>query len=127
MNPPRQLTQEEASRVVDVSGVTVGAWESGRNEPPLLKLWKLAQFYGVDFRWLAIGEGAMWGASDPQTPRVIGAVPYEDGVDSADAIARRMESQRPPVRRVAEGQSGPATTRAGGGSAPPSRGKPKKR
>lgn len=127
MNPPRQLTQEEASRAVGVSGVTVGAWESGRNEPPLLKLWRLSDFYGVDFRWLAIGEGSIWGAPPAQLPRVSGYDPLEDGIDSARAIAERKERESPPVRRVAEGLPGPATGGGARRSAPPSRGKPKKR
>lgn len=126
MEPPRQITQEEAGRIVGVTGVTVGAWESGRNEPPLFKLRKLSELYGVHFEWLAIGTGTMWGAPAAKPPRYLGEDPLDDGVDSEAAIDAREAGQRPPGRAAEAGRPDRASGAGGRSSdAPPAATPPK--
>lgn len=43
----RGLTQEELGKSVGVSGVTIGYWESGRSEPLMGKVEKLAKALNV--------------------------------------------------------------------------------
>lgn len=57
--PIRSVTQVEIGRVLDVSGVTVGNWEAGKNDPGVPMLNRLAELYGVNDVWLMTGKGAM--------------------------------------------------------------------
>lgn len=41
------LSKDELAKSLDVSGVMVGYWESGRNEPRLSKLERIAEVLGV--------------------------------------------------------------------------------
>lgn len=59
LSPPRQITQAEVGRALDVSGVAVGTWEAGKKEPDLATIEKLATVLGVRAAWLAWGEEPM--------------------------------------------------------------------
>jgi transcriptional regulator with XRE-family HTH domain len=61
LDPPRSVSQMEAGRMLGVTGVTVGAWEAGRNDPGVSMLYRLADLYGVRRVWLLTGIGAMYG------------------------------------------------------------------
>lgn len=52
----RGLTQEGLAEKLDTRQSTVQGWEAGRG-PTIDGLVTLADFYGVDLRWLATGEG----------------------------------------------------------------------
>ena len=55
----RSLTQEGLARVLDVSLFTVTGWErlEGSDTLRVGSLFALADFFGVEARWLARGEG----------------------------------------------------------------------
>src|SRR5690606_33769706 len=44
----RKLTKEELGERVGVSGVTIGYWETGRNEPRMGKVQQIADVLNVD-------------------------------------------------------------------------------
>jgi transcriptional regulator with XRE-family HTH domain len=52
----RGLTQEELAAAVGLRQSTVAGWEAGKG-PTLAGLVRLSDFYGVDLRWLATGDG----------------------------------------------------------------------
>lgn len=131
----RRLTLEDlASRVATAQGLkvvyaptVVRRWLEGMTEPASIDTWyALATALRVSAGWLAFGEGTMWGAAAPATPRTIGEDPYEDGIESEAAVSSREAAPRPALR-VAEGRPGRATGGSGRSSAAPSRGKRPKR
>jgi transcriptional regulator with XRE-family HTH domain len=60
MDPPKSISQAHIGREFDVTGVTVGAWEAGKNDPGVPMLYRLADYYGVRRVWLLTGEGDMY-------------------------------------------------------------------
>lgn len=65
------VTQTELGRTLGVSGVTVGAWESGTSEPAnLAALERLADALGVSPSWLAFG-GESYPLAEPLPGRVL--------------------------------------------------------
>jgi transcriptional regulator with XRE-family HTH domain len=60
MDPPKVISQAHIGRLVDVTGVTIGAWEAGKNDPGTSMLHKLAEIYGVRLAWLASADGEMY-------------------------------------------------------------------
>ncbi|MFD1179666.1 helix-turn-helix domain-containing protein [Paenibacillus puldeungensis] len=52
----RELTKEELGERIGVSGVTVGYWESGRNEPRMGKVQQIANVLNVDLDDLLFNE-----------------------------------------------------------------------
>lgn len=61
LKPSRSVSQNEIGRLFDVTGVTVGAWEAGKNDAGVPMLYRLADYYGVRRVWLLTGEGEMFG------------------------------------------------------------------
>lgn len=50
------LTQEEASKRLDIARTTYSGYERGTSEPDFNTLTKLANFYDVDLNWLLDGK-----------------------------------------------------------------------
>jgi len=50
------LTQEEASKRLDIARTTYSGYERGTSEPDFNTLNKLAKFYEVDLNWLLEGK-----------------------------------------------------------------------
>ncbi|MBQ7327335.1 MAG: helix-turn-helix transcriptional regulator [Clostridia bacterium] len=48
----RNLTQEDVSKIINKSAVAYGYYESGRSEPPIDLLLKLADFFGCSVDYL---------------------------------------------------------------------------
>jgi DNA-binding XRE family transcriptional regulator len=67
--PPRAVTQGEIADAMGTTSVTVGRWESGRAEPDLGTIHKLAFVLSVRPAWLAWGEEPMRAESAPPPPR----------------------------------------------------------
>lgn len=64
----RTISQVEVGKALDVTGVTVGRWESGEKEPDLQTIVRLAAYLGVSPGWLAFGEqGGVPAATPPQS------------------------------------------------------------
>jgi transcriptional regulator with XRE-family HTH domain len=73
MDPPISVSQMAVARAIGVTGVTVGAWEAGKNDPGLPMLYRLAELYGVMLVWLLTGQGEMYeekenGGAKPSRP-----------------------------------------------------------
>ncbi|WP_301627346.1 helix-turn-helix transcriptional regulator [Paenibacillus apis] len=52
----REMTKEELGERVGVSGVTIGYWENGRNEPRMGKVEQIASVLNVDIDDLLFNE-----------------------------------------------------------------------
>ena len=63
LQPIRTVSQVEIGRTLGVTGVTVGAWEAGKNDAGVPMLGKLAEIYGVRLAWLITGELPMRAAN----------------------------------------------------------------
>ncbi|MNM07375.1 HTH-type transcriptional regulator Xre [compost metagenome] len=50
------LTQEEASKNLDIARTTYSGYERGTSEPDFNTLNKIAKFYEVDLNWLLEGQ-----------------------------------------------------------------------
>jgi transcriptional regulator with XRE-family HTH domain len=70
MDPPTSVSQMAVGRSLGVAGVTVGAWEAGRNDPGVPMLYRLADLYGVRRVWLLTGDGEMYEAPPAAEPVV---------------------------------------------------------
>jgi len=62
-------------RILGVTGVTIGAWEGGKNDAGTSMLYKLADLYGVCRAWLLAGEGPMRCAEATAAPPIAKPVP----------------------------------------------------
>ena len=58
--PARDVSKAWVGRQLGVTGVAVGLWESGANEPSRATLEALARLYGVELLWLTFGRGPMY-------------------------------------------------------------------
>lgn len=88
MKPIRVVSQASVGRMVGVSGVTVGAWDAGKNDAGTPMLYKLADLYGVRRAWLLSGDGPMY-ASQPASQVPTGIEHYrriETGADLRNAL-----------------------------------------
>lgn len=114
-------------RAQPFANTVVRKWIEGMSEPENVMTWlALAYVFGVSPSWLAFDEGTMWGTTKAAPPRVVGGVPFEDGVESERAISAREAAPRP-APRAAAGRSGPATGGADRASSAPSRARRPKR
>ena len=59
MRQERMVSQIECAEKAGVTGPAWSAWESGRNEPDLRTLEKIARVLGVRFAWLVCGDGGI--------------------------------------------------------------------
>jgi hypothetical protein len=79
-------TQKAAAEFADVTPVTVQNWIKG-SQPPFVELTKLAIEKGVDLRWLATGEGDIWGNSESvEAPAPAGHLRKPPSVKPGDLI-----------------------------------------
>lgn len=108
----RKLTQEGLAGALGTRQSTVQGWEAGKG-PTLAGLVMLADFYGVDLRWLATGEGVKKPRPQGEAERVLeyvraviaGELPLpshsrsEDAEDQSFADAARHAAPAPPSQQ----------------------------
>lgn len=107
LDPPRSVSQLEVGRLVAVTGVTVGAWEAGRNDAGVPMLYRLADFYGVLRVWLLTGQGEMYGDDGGNVVAITPAPKGPKDLDDAD-LATKMGTK--PMRQ-GEGYRSPGPKR----------------
>jgi transcriptional regulator with XRE-family HTH domain len=103
LDPPKSVSQAAIARLIDVTGVTVGAWEAGKNDPGLSMLNRLAELYGVRLVWLLTGLGDMYGEGDQGAPTngapIIGPTVHTTPVVQSSRLDDPPAPQGKPVRR----------------------------
>lgn len=97
LTPIRSVSQTEIGRVVGVTGVTVGAWEAGKNDAGTSMLHRLADLYGVRRAWLLTGEPPMRHQNGGKRP----TADQEQRTTVVDAITSERPGPRPRKRRRA--------------------------
>lgn len=103
-HPRRKVSQRELADVVGLTDVAVGAWESGRNEPPLFQLVRMAEHMGVRPAWIAFEDGPMRaeGAAlrpPPSKPKKDAEIPKVDFREAAKIRAQLSQPERPRDKR----------------------------
>ena len=84
-----RLTQADAAQVVGTSAQTVRNWETGRHEPPMWAVKKLAENYNVSEDTFLENLDAPFGSAIP-TPRF----PYDRVLVEAEKRPRSSEARR---------------------------------
>ena len=110
-NPIREVSKAWVGRQIGVTGVAVGLWESGANEPNRATLERLADLYGVELLWLTFGRGPQW----PENPR---AVPPTEvlphGAQYASDVSGARQITPEEARRVDEAAAAKKARRRNG-------------
>jgi transcriptional regulator with XRE-family HTH domain len=105
LKPIRAVSQAEIGRLIGVTGVTVGAWEAGKNDAGTPMLYRLADLYGVRRAWLLAGDGDM---RLPRAGNTHGAqlVPTDmlTAIDSGDDLRKALGE--PPAKGKKPGRAG---------------------
>lgn len=83
----RTVSQTEIGKLMGVSGVSVGRWESGEKEPDLETIVALAQVLQCDVAWLAFGIDPDDGYDE--TPRPPVTPTTKKAADEGDLGRRR--------------------------------------